>query len=171
VTYYGGGFGVCDQGIYPYCGTVFELSPPKTKGGVWTEKVLYSFKSGTDGANPNGNLVFDKKGAIYGTTFFGGNQGCKQDAGVGCGTVFKLSPPAKTRHAWGYEVLHRFNNGVGEGGENPAAGVVLDTKGTIYGTTLAGGADRGRHCLRLDPADKTRWALERSAPSRVWNQL
>jgi hypothetical protein len=140
-TYYGGGFGVCDQGIYPYCGTVFELSPPKTKGGAWTEKVLYSFKSGTDGANPNGNLVFDKKGALYGTTFFGGNQGCPQDAGVGCGTVFKLSPPAKTGHVWGYEVLYRFNNGpqgVQGDGENPAAGVVLGKDGVIYGTTERG---------------------------------
>ena len=137
-TYYGGGFGVCDQGIYPYCGTVFELSPPKAKGGAWTEKVLYSFKSGTDGANPNGSLVFDKQGALYGTTYFGGNQGCPQDAGVGCGTVFKLSPPAKKGHRWGYEVLYRFNNGpqgTQGDGVNPAAGVVLDEKGLIYGTT------------------------------------
>jgi uncharacterized repeat protein (TIGR03803 family) len=140
-TYYGGGFGVCDQGIYPYCGTVFELRPPKTKGGAWTEKVLYSFKSGTDGADPNGNLVFDKKGALYGTTFFGGNEGCQQDAGVGCGTVFRLSPPAKKGHAWGYEVLYRFNNGpqsVHGDGENPAAGVVLGKDGIIYGTTERG---------------------------------
>jgi uncharacterized repeat protein (TIGR03803 family) len=140
-TYFGGGSGTCDQGIYPYCGTVFELSPPKTKGGAWTEKVLYSFKSGTDGANPNGNLVFDKKGALYGTTFFGGNQRCQQDAGVGCGTVFKLNPPAKKGHAWGYEVLHRFDNSPlsAQGdGVNPAAGVVLDKKGVVFGTTISG---------------------------------
>jgi hypothetical protein len=140
-TYYGGGYGTCDKGIYPYCGTVFELSPPKAKGGKWTEKVLYSFKSGTDGADPNGNLVFDKKGALYGTTFFGGNQGCPQDGGVGCGTIFKLSPPAKEGHAWGYEVLHRFNNGpqsVQGDGVNPSVGVILDEKGVVYGTTISG---------------------------------
>jgi uncharacterized repeat protein (TIGR03803 family) len=140
-TYYGGGFGVCDQGIYPYCGTVFELSPPKTKGGAWTEKVLYSFKSGTDGADPNGSLVFDTNGALYGTTYFGGNQGCKEDAGVGCGTVFKLSPPAKEGHAWGYEILHRFRE-KGDG-TNPAAGVILDKTSKIYGTTLGGGSRTG----------------------------
>jgi uncharacterized repeat protein (TIGR03803 family) len=141
-TIFGGGYGTCDQGIYPYCGTIFELSPPKKKGGAWTEKVLYSFKSGTDGANPNGNLVFDVKGAIYGTTFLGGNQGCQQGIGVGCGTVFKLSPPSKKGHAWRYEVLHRFNNGVpedvGGDGENPAAGVLLGKQGVVYGTTERG---------------------------------
>jgi uncharacterized repeat protein (TIGR03803 family) len=145
-TYFGGGSGTCDQGIYPYCGTVFELSPPKTKGGAWTEKVLYSFKSGADGANPNGNLVFDKKGALYGTTYFGGNQGCPQDAGVGCGTVFRLSPPVKKGHPWGYEVLYRFNNAPQQArgdGENPAAGLVFDRKGTLYGTTLRGSLAEG----------------------------
>jgi hypothetical protein len=146
-TYYGGGFGVCDQGIYANCGTIFELSPPKTKGGAWTEKVLYSFKSGTDGANPNGSLAFDSKGAMYGTTFFGGNQGCQQAAGVGCGTVFKLSPPAKKGHAWNYQVVYRFNDGASrqaEGdGENPAAGVILDSSDKIYGTTERGGGARG----------------------------
>jgi hypothetical protein len=158
-TNYGGGFGVCDQGIYPYCGTIFELSPPKAKGGAWTEKVLYSFKSGTDGANPNGNLVFDKKGALYGTTFFGGNQGCPQDAGVGCGTVFKLSPPAKNGHAWGYEVLYRFNDGGPQqargDGENPSANVVLGEGGVIYGTTERGVTADGT-LFSLTPPTKRR---------------
>ena len=45
----------CDPD-YQYCGTVFKLSPPKTKGGKWTEKVLHSFAGGTDGATPNGGL-------------------------------------------------------------------------------------------------------------------
>ena len=156
-TYYGGGYGTCDKGIYPYCGTVFELTPPKAKGGKWTEKVLYSFKSGTDGADPNGNLVFDKKGAIFGTTFFGGNQGCPQDGGVGCGTVFKLSPPVKRGHAWGYEVLHRFNNGpqsVQGDGVNPAAGVVLGEHGVIYGTTERGVTAEGTVFSLTPPANK-----------------
>jgi hypothetical protein len=60
---------------------------------------------------------------------------------VGCGTVFKLSPPAKKGHAWGYTVLHRFNEAVVQGrsdGENPAAGLVPG-KGGFYGTTQRGG--------------------------------
>jgi hypothetical protein len=157
-TYYGGGFGVCDQGIYANCGTIFKLGPPKTKGGAWTEKVLYSFKSGTDGANPNGSLAFDSKGAIYGTTFFGGNQGCAQDAGVGCGTVFKLSPPARKGHAWKYEVLRRFDYGssrTAQGdGENPAAGVVLDSRGILYGTTERGSQAEGTVFSLTPPAKR-----------------
>ena len=59
--------------------------------------MLYSFKGvgNVDGANPNGGLVFDSKGAIYGTTYFGGNnvQGNALAVAAGCGTVFKLKPP------------------------------------------------------------------------------
>jgi uncharacterized protein YceK len=161
-TYYGGGFGVCDQGIYANCGTIFELRPPKTKGGPWTEKVLYSFKSGRDGADPNGSLAFDSKGALYGTTFFGGNLGCAQAGGVGCGTVFKLTPPAKKGPAWKYEMLHRFDYGSSrqaqEDGENPAAGVILDKNDTVYGTTERGGGARGEGTVfALTPPTKRNW--------------
>src|SRR5579863_3296218 len=75
-TQYGGGYGSCNPSFYQHCGTVFKLSPPKTKGGKWTEKVLHGFKGGMDGANPNGGLVFDGTGAIYGTTSAGGNTNC-----------------------------------------------------------------------------------------------
>jgi len=75
-TMFGGGFGTTCNGFYQYCGAVFELSPPKNKSGKWTEKVLHGFKGGTDGANPNGGLVLDGQGAIYGTTYSGGTQNC-----------------------------------------------------------------------------------------------
>ena len=99
-TQYGGGYGSCNSPLYQYCGTIFELSPPKTKGGKWTEKVLYSFKSGTDGANPNGGLLFDSKGVIYGTTSSGGDHVCKTDTSVGCGTAYKLTPPEVKGKGW-----------------------------------------------------------------------
>jgi len=132
-TEYGGGYGSCNSPYYQYCGTIFKLSPPKTKGGKWKEKVLYSFKSGTDGANPNGSLVFDTKGAIYGTTYAGGNQGCKYDTSVGCGTAFELHPPANKNDPWTETVLHRFSADEG----NPWAGVIFDGRGRLYGTSLA----------------------------------
>jgi hypothetical protein len=135
VTLYGGGYGSCNAPYYQYCGTVFKLSPPKTKGGKWKEKVLYSFKSGTDGANPNGGLVFDTKDVIYGTTYAGGNQECKADASVGCGTVFALQPPLKKGGAWAEKLLRRFDV---EDGGNPAAGVVFDRNKNLYGTTVFG---------------------------------
>ena len=53
-------------GTYDY-GTVFELSP--TPGGGWTERVLYSFGNGTDGAYPFYAAIFDAGGNLYGTTF------------------------------------------------------------------------------------------------------
>ena len=88
-TMFGGGKGTACNPYYQYCGTVFELSPPKRKGGKWAEKVLHSF-AGIDGANPNGGLVLDSEGGLYGTTSSGGNRGCKSDSGIGCGIAFEL---------------------------------------------------------------------------------
>jgi uncharacterized repeat protein (TIGR03803 family) len=73
-TYYGG--------AYNYSGTVFELTP--AAGGGWTERVLYSFGSGTDGASPQAGLIFDASGNFYGTTYSGGT--------YNYGTAFELTP-------------------------------------------------------------------------------
>jgi hypothetical protein len=113
---------------------IFELSPPKTKGGKWTEKVLHAFASGTDGADPNGGLVLDRKGSVYGTTFGGGNESRECGSG-GCGTVFELKPPTKKGGVWAEEILYRFSV---QGGANPAAGVVLGGNGDLYGTAEGG---------------------------------
>ena len=144
-TLFGGGYGTTCDGFYQYCGAVFELSPPKTKGGKWTERVLYGFKGVApgaqfgDGANPNGGLVLDSKGAIYGTTYFGGNNvkgECQGGAGgTGCGIVFKLTPPNQKGGKWTEKVLHQFD---GQDGSNAAAGVVFDGNGNLYGTTSGG---------------------------------
>jgi|SRR5580692_1037116 uncharacterized repeat protein (TIGR03803 family) len=149
-TQYGGGYGSCNAPFYQHCGTVFEVSPPKVKGGKWTEKVLYSFKSGQDGANPNGGLVFDRKGAIYGTTIFGGgnNRMCKADLGVGCGTLFKLSPSSKNPGTWNQATLYRFQ--AGKDGAAPNGGLAWDSKGALYGTTFVGGSENGT-VFRFDP--------------------
>ena len=133
VTLYGGGYGSCNSPYFQYCGTVFKLSPPKAKGGKWKEKVLYSFKSGTDGANPNGGLVLDRKGAVYGTTYFGGFN-CPHNEGDGCGTVFRLQPPSMKSGAWTETVLHRFNPEKSDG-ELPMAGLAIDPRDNLYGTT------------------------------------
>jgi uncharacterized repeat protein (TIGR03803 family) len=140
-TYFGGGYGSCDSPYYQHCGTIFELVAPKKKGSKWKEKLLYSFRSGRDGANPNGGLVFDSKGALYGTTYFGGNEvpACKNNAGgTGCGLVFELSPPVSLDTGWQASVLYRFESYANDG-EFPVAGLILDRKGILYGTTSGGG--------------------------------
>jgi uncharacterized repeat protein (TIGR03803 family) len=109
-------------------GTVFELSPPAAAGGAWTESTLHSFQSANgDGANPSGELVWDKGGNLYGVTTFGGADECS------CGTVFQLSPPAAPGGAWTETVLYSFNFEVGYLG--PIGGPILDANGNLYGTT------------------------------------
>jgi hypothetical protein len=146
VTGYGGSGPCVLFGTATGCGTVFELTPPKTKGGTWIEKVLYNFQGGSDGDLPTGPLVFDSTGNLYGATEFGGGKGttCDLFYGGNCGTVFKLSPPKTKGGKWTEKVLHRFA-GIASGkyygdGAVPNGGLALDgTTGTIYGTTYIGG--------------------------------
>jgi uncharacterized repeat protein (TIGR03803 family) len=98
-------------------GVVFKLSP----GG--TETVLHSFTV-SDGANPAAGLIADRAGNLYGTTQLGG--------AAGHGVVFRLSPSGTS-----YTVLHSFTGGDGAG---PVAGLIADSFGNLYGTTLGGGA-------------------------------
>jgi uncharacterized protein YceK len=128
------------------CGTVFELIPPAARGDSWTEKVLYSFKGGSDGSSPQGALIIDAKGNLYGTTTFGGgSQDCSTGiAGYypGCGTVFELSPPSTSGGDWTETILHVFQGGAADGGE-PWGALIADLKGNLYGTTYVGG---GGYC-------------------------
>lgn len=116
------------------CGTVFELSP-SGKGGGWTEKVLYAFVDGTDGAYPYSGLIADGAGDFYGTTFYGGTQGGNCEGIGGCGVVFILRPPASGGD-WRETVLYRFAGGAdGQGPEN----TLIFGKRSLLGTTAHGG--------------------------------
>jgi uncharacterized repeat protein (TIGR03803 family) len=98
------------------------------------ETVVYSFPSNNGyGWGPNGGLVIDSAGNLYGTTVFGGGTGC---AGFGCGAVFELTP--KAGGGWTEKVLHRFNLN-GKDGYYPATGLAVDAAGNLYGTTGNGG--------------------------------
>jgi uncharacterized repeat protein (TIGR03803 family) len=116
------------------CGTVFKLDPSGK------ETVLYSFTGmNGDGANPVAGLNLDTAGNLYGTTENGGQ--CVS----GCGTVFKIDPS-------GYEtVLYGFT-GMNGDGANPAAGLIVDSAGNLYGTTLGGGSASGGTMFKLDPS-------------------
>ena len=104
------------------CGLVYKL----TNGN---ETVLYNFLGTTDGDEPNGTLVIDNQGNLYGTTYAGGD-----GSGTPAGTIFKVTSTGTET------VLHRFGD-VAADGKFPNAGVVMDKKGNLYGTTIYGGID------------------------------
>jgi len=146
----GGGSGICPrpEGGPSYgCGAVFQLTPPTVSSGTWIESVIYSF-TGTngDGAFPAASVVIGKNGALYGTTEFGGSatSACPGSYYVlaGCGTVFKLTPPAAPGGAWTETVLHDFTDANGDGA-NPGAPLVLSSNGVLYGTSGGGTAGKG----------------------------
>jgi len=114
-TYFGGKYNL---------GTVFKVSPSKSG---YSERVLYSFRGGRDGGTPAASLIFDAKGALYGTTFGGGGGYCQ----TGCGTVFKLTPSG---NGWTFNVLTQFTFPDG-----PWATPTLHN-GNLYGPLFTGGA-------------------------------
>jgi uncharacterized repeat protein (TIGR03803 family) len=93
-----------------------------------SEKTIYNFTGGIDGGRPAAQLVFDSAGNAYGTTVIGGP--------AGCGTVFKLKPLSGGQ--WQESVLYSFS--CLDDGKNPYGGVTLDSAGSLYGTTVAGGS-------------------------------
>jgi uncharacterized repeat protein (TIGR03803 family) len=105
-----------------------------------TETALYSFKGGSDGAEPEGALIGDSKGNAYGTTAGGGNSNCFS----GCGVVFKVS-----RH--GETILHTFT-GAPNDGDSPRGTLLRDKSGNLYGTTDEGGANDTGTVFKITPS-------------------
>jgi uncharacterized repeat protein (TIGR03803 family) len=132
-TGFGGNVSLCH---FQGCGVVFKL----TSGvGGWHETVLYTFTGAADGNNPNG-VILDAAGNLYGTTYNGGNFTCNS---AGCGVVFRLTFGVS---GWHESVLQTFAGG---NGRNPAANLVQDAAGNLYGTTYNGGngtCDNGLGC-------------------------
>jgi uncharacterized repeat protein (TIGR03803 family) len=126
-------YGTTNNGGTYGAGVVFRLSP--TPSGPWTETILYAFTGGIDGAGPNGGLIFDKAGNLYGTTISGGSTKCYP----GCGVVFKLSPTASGK--WVEHQLYVFQNG-----EEPLGGLISDSSGNLYGTDSQGAIRYSGRC-------------------------
>lgn len=126
--------GGCKQG----CGVVFQVTPQ----GV--ETVLLAFPGGTKGLSPRAGLIRDSKGNFYGTTFQGGDLSCKLFDLPGCGTVFELTATGRQK------ILHQFAGG-SQDGFGPVGGVVLDSEGNLYGTTLDGGTDGAGVVFEVTP--------------------
>jgi uncharacterized repeat protein (TIGR03803 family) len=109
-------------GAFGY-GVVFELA--RSNRG-WIETVLYSFTGGADGAYPVAGVTFDRVGNLYGTT--------SSDTS-GHGVIYRLTPSPT---GWTETVLYTFKGG--SDSEVSVARVIVDKTGTLYGTTLFGGA-------------------------------
>jgi uncharacterized repeat protein (TIGR03803 family) len=113
-------------------GTVFELKP---SGRSYAQRVLYSFKGRPDGFGPNGGVIVDRTGSLYGTTQNGGSR-----CGKGCGTVFAL----RRRGAkYAETVLYSFRGRLD--GAFPTGALRAGKGGTLYGTTADGGSSRCDH--------------------------
>jgi len=134
-------YGTTSQGGSNGNGTVFELAAPKTQGSPWTESVLYSFGTGTDGSVPVGGVSFDATGNLYGTTSQGG--------AYGYGTVFQIVAGTP----WTENILHNFQNG--DDGSVPYAGLVSDKSGNFYGAGTQGGSGGGGTVFELTPSNGT----------------
>lgn len=118
-TFHGGGRGYCEQG----CGTVYKL---KRVNGQWKE-LLYKFPGGGNGFGPQGSLIRDAEGTLYGTLAYGGNSG---------GAVFKLK---RVNGQWQETMLYNFcSRDYCADGQQPND-LVFDQAGNLYGTTLYGG--------------------------------
>jgi uncharacterized repeat protein (TIGR03803 family) len=115
-TTFSGGKSGCQNNFG--CGVVYSITPSGS------EKVVYRFKGGTDGGNPDASLL-EVNGTLYGTTAFGGTNGL--------GTVFSVSTSGAE------QVLHSFG---GSDGADPEADLI-DVNGTLYGTTYYGGYEKG----------------------------
>jgi uncharacterized repeat protein (TIGR03803 family) len=114
-------YGTTEGGGTLQGGTVFLLDKSRK------EAVLYNFPSipGEPNPMPMGDLVMDAQANLYGSTWEGGS--------AFAGTVFKVTPDGQETD------LHVFT---GQGGDGylSKAGVVIDKKGNLYGTTIEGGA-------------------------------
>jgi uncharacterized repeat protein (TIGR03803 family) len=96
-----------------------------------TKQTLFSFNTQAKGVFPNGGLILDSAGNLYGTTPYGG-PACASYSG-GCGVVYELSPSSGL---WKETIVYAFS---GPDGNSPSAGVVFDSHGNLYGTTTDGG--------------------------------
>jgi uncharacterized repeat protein (TIGR03803 family) len=122
-------------------GTVFELMP---SGGGWAKSVLQRF-DGSDGQYPLAGMIVGQSDSLIGTTYYGG---AHSD-----GAVYQLTPSGS---GWSESVLYSFQGG--DDGANPAAGLISDSAGNLYGATTVGGSDGGGTVFELTPSNGN-WTL------------
>jgi uncharacterized repeat protein (TIGR03803 family) len=108
---------------------------------------IYSFQAGADGSFPRGGVITDGRGNFFGTTSSGGTGHS--------GVVYRLSKA--DGGGWAQSTLYTFTGGA-DGG-NSHAGLLMDGKGNLYGTTYSGGSTGNGVVFKLSPPKKgqTAW--------------
>jgi len=109
------------------CGTIFKITP------AGTLTTLYNFGSlVTGGVLSNGvGLIQAKDGNFYGTTNYGGIPRCGSAFGLGCGTIFKFTPPGT--------LTTQGSFGAGDTDGLDPVSIMQAADGNFYGTTYTGG--------------------------------
>jgi len=132
---------------YRGCGVAYKLA---RQGSGWLFRPLYQFQGSPDGGESFTRLIPGPDGAIYGATFSGGP--VSEFCPVGCGTVFKLTPPASFCRGfqcnWVENQLHVFS---GTDGYLPTGEITFDASGHLYGTTAYGGSGLSGTVYELTP--------------------
>lgn len=122
------------------CGTIFELTPT----GSFRNLYNFSATSYSDGGVPQGKIVEDASGNLYGTTTYGGfGYGESQCDPMGCGTVFKLSAQGQLTPLY---IFCTQNDGECSDGLWPGGGVTLGSDGNLYGSAPEGGLWLNNNC-------------------------
>ena len=130
-------YGTTSENTEEFAGEAFELSPQPN--GSWRETVLYTFPSPNGVGDPVAGVVFDKKGNLYGATFYGSKGAF--------GAVYELSPQASG--PWTLTVLANFAHA-----RIPNARLIFDSSGNLYGTT---GQINTSEVFELSPVSGGTW--------------
>lgn len=124
--------------MFPGYGTVWQLQPPGTEGGSWTDTVLLNTSHSGD-IQYLSNAIAGPNGVVYalaetGTYFHG--------------TVIQLTPPAIPGGEWAVAQIYAFTGGADGGGP---FGLIVNSKGVLYGTTMSGGSGNFGTVFELTP--------------------
>ncbi len=125
-------------------GTMITMNGSEYAGVVWkidtagNFTTVHQFTGMADGFAPNGPLMINTDGNLYGTTQSGGGTKAKP----GYGTLFQLTP------AGVFKTIHTFT---GADGSNPTGTLAHDSTGAIYGATTGNNGGIGGTVYKITP--------------------
>ena len=124
-------YGTTNAGGSGQSGVVFQMRPNVSAlpgmSAPWMETVLHAFTGGDDGAGADRGVVADAAGNLNGSA---------EGGSAGFGIVYRMTPSST---GWSQNVLYTFSGG--DDGRFPESRVMVDSAGTIWGTTIAGGTN------------------------------